>query len=60
MVCLDIGSDEWTLKVVGKTLQVGETKNECQTRVEKARKETCQENRFQGTFMRAVSEVAVA
>ena len=52
-------SDEWMSKVVGETLQVRETKNQCKKRVEKATwKEKFWEKRLHGTFMRGVSELA--
>ena len=46
------------LKVVGETLQMGETKNEYNKRVENAWKETFREESLHSMFMRDVSEVA--
>lgn len=51
-------SDEWMMKVVGKELQVGETKKEYKKRVEKERKESFLEKRLHGKYMRDVGEVA--
>ena len=51
-------SDEWMMKVVGKELQVGETKKEYKKRVEKERKECFLEKRLHGKYMRDVGEVA--
>ena len=52
------GSEEWMLRIVGRTMEVGETKHEYVRRVDEERAQRLREKKLHGKYFRGIEGVA--